>query len=190
MSKALTDTLQTIQDQSEGDSITFEELVEALNSRGFGALLIGPSLIAVMPTGAIPGIPSLCAILIIIIAVQMVMGRSYPWIPQRLKNISFDRKKYMNAINTSKPYTEWIDSFFHERLKFLTQDSAQRVVALLCVFLALAMIPLELVPFAAAFPAATILLFGLSLSVHDGLIASIGFGLMAISIFIVPILLN
>lgn len=186
MSKALTDTLQTIQDKSKGDNITIEELVEALNARGFGALLIGPSLIAVMPTGAIPGIPSVCAILIILIAVQMVIGRHYPWVPERLKNISFDRNKYMKAVDKAKPYTEWIDGFFHERLKFLTQESAQRVVALLCIFLALAMMPLELVPFAASLPAVTILLFGLSLSVHDGLLASIGFGLMAATLCTVP----
>lgn len=182
--KALTETLQAIQDETDGDSISFGDIVAALNNRGFGALLTGPALIVVLPTGAIPGIPSLCAILIILIAAQIVIGRSYPWIPKRLETISFDRQKYKMIVEKSKPYTEWVDGFFHKRLKFLTQDSAQRVIAVLCILLGMSMIPLELVPFAAALPAIAILIFGLSLSVRDGLLASCGFLVIALSMIV------
>mgnify|MGYP001385810282 CR=1 FL=1 len=184
--KALTETLEVLKEETKGDKISIGDIVEALNHRGFGPLLIGPSLLVVMPTGAIPGIPSLCALLIILIAAQIAFGRRFPWIPSKLKKIEFEREKYETAVNKVKPYTKWVDSFFQERLQFLTRETAQRIIAAVCVILALCMIPLELIPFASFLPASAILIFGLSLSVRDGLIASIGFAIVAASLYIVP----
>jgi hypothetical protein len=42
------------------------------------------------------------------------------------------------------------------------------VAAALCIFAALAMIPLELVPFAVMIPAASVILFAISLITEDG----------------------
>lgn len=186
--KALTETLQALKEETHGDHISIGDIVESLNNRGFGTLLIAPALIIVMPTGIIPGVPTVCALLIILVAAQIVMGRHYPWIPKALKEKSFDRKKYKDAVKKCRPITLWVDGFFHERLTFLTKESAQRVIALLCVILALCIIPLELVPFAASLPGLTILIFGLSLSVRDGLLASIGFFVMTITCFVIPYL--
>lgn len=186
MSSNLTDILEAIEDKSSGTKIDFDEMVEALKHRGFGPLLIGPALIVVLPTGAIPGVPSLCAIMIILISGQLVFGKRFPWIPQRLKDISFERKKYQDAVKKAKPYTEWIDGFFHPRFKFLTEDIAQRIIAVICIALSLLMIAFELVPFAAALPALAILLFGLSISIHDGLLTLIGLILMVCAVSIIP----
>ena len=75
--KALTETLEVLKEETKGDKISIGDIVEALNHRGFGPLLIGPSLLVVMPTGAIPGIPSLCALLIILIAAQIAFGKRH-----------------------------------------------------------------------------------------------------------------
>ena len=185
----LTETLETIKNDTKGDKITFEDLVASLNHRGFGALLIGPALITVLPTGAIPGVPALCALFITLIASQIVIGRSYPWLPERLKKISFSRETYKSAIQKSRPYTEWIDGFFHPRLEFLTRETAQRIIALLCVFLALVIIAIGFIPFAPLLPASAILFFGLALSIHDGLLTAFGFALMAASFAAIPFIL-
>lgn len=184
----LTETLEAIRDHSEGETISFEDLVEALNHRGFGPLLIAPALITVLPTGAIPGIPALCALFIILIAVQIIMGRSYPWIPQRLKTISFDRDQYTKALKKAHPYTTWIDGFFHPRLQFLTNETSQKIIAFLCIGLSIGIIALGFIPFAPMLPAATILFFGLGLSVHDGLLTACGFLLMVLAILALPVL--
>lgn len=183
---ALTETLDTIQEETSGDKISLGDLVEALNHRGFGAMLIGPSLIVVLPTGGIPGVPTLCALLILLIAGQIVMGRKHPWIPKKLAERSFERGKFEKVVDTVRPYTKWVDRFFQKRFTFLTNDVAQNVIAVLCVVLALCMPPLEFLPFVAALPALAILLFGLSLSVRDGLLAAIGFVTVLLSIGIIP----
>lgn len=63
----------------------------------------------------------------------------------------------------------------------LTGDVGTRVVAVLCMGLALTMPPLELMPFAAALPALAIMTFGLGISVGDGLLVAIGTVLTAVT---------
>jgi hypothetical protein len=52
----------------------------------------------------------------------------------------------------------------------MTRGLAYRGIALLAILLATTMVPLELVPFAAAIPAVTLLLLGLGLVGEDGLV--------------------
>ncbi len=187
-STSMTDALNTIKDETNGDDITVGDITNALQNRGFGALLIAPALITILPTGMIPGIPAICGFLIFLIAVQIVIGKDRPWLPHKFKQISFSRDRYNEAIEKAKPYTQKIDDFFHPRFEFLTQDTAQRVIALFCVFLSIAMIVIGFIPFAPALFAAAILLFGLGLSVHDGLLTAFGFVLVGTSIITLPFL--
>ena len=186
----LTETLEAIKDDTEGKEISFEDLVSSLNHRGFGTLLIGPALITILPTGAIPGIPALCGLFIALIATQIVMGRSYPWLPEKLKNIAFSREKYIDTIQKYEPYTERIDEFFHPRFEFLTREVAQRIIAAFCVILSLGMVGIGFIPFVPALLALPILLFGLGLSVHDGLLTAFGFVLMLAAGAVIPYLFD
>ena len=45
-----------------GDTTSLGEVIERFEDRGFGPLLLMPALIALLPTGAIPGVPTLCGI--------------------------------------------------------------------------------------------------------------------------------
>jgi hypothetical protein len=182
----LTETLKAIEDSTKGDEISFADVIRALNHRGFGALMIGPALITALPTGAIPGIPAICGLFIAIVSLQIAFGKSFPWLPQRLKEMAFERKKYQDAINKAEPYMEKIDSFFHPRFKFLVSPFMQRIVACFCFILSMAMIFLGFIPFLPMLPAVTILFFGLSFSVHDGLLMAIGLFLFAVSLAVVP----
>lgn len=172
----LTSTLNAIQDETQkGDKISVGDIVEALNSRGYGALLIGPALITVLPTGAIPGIPAICSLLIIFISVQILMGRSEPWLPKRFKEISFSRKDFMSKLGKVKPYTKKVDKFFYPRMEYLVRHEIQPFIAVLCIILAINIVVLGWIPFLAMVPAAAILLLGLGLSAKDGLLVGCSF---------------
>lgn len=187
---ALTETLEAIRKSAQGEKISFGAVIEALNHRGFGALLIGPALITVMPTGAIPGVPAVCALFIILVAAQIIMGRSYPWLPQRLSAMSFSRKTYEKGLERISPYTKKIDGFFHPRLRFLTDMPAQKIIAIFCIMLGILIIGVGFIPFVPVLPAAAILLFGLGLSVHDGLLALLGFVMMGAALAVIPFLVG
>lgn len=185
---ALTDTLETIKEDTEGDKISVGDIVEALNSRGYGPLLIAPALITILPTGAIPGVPDISALLIILISVQILIGRSCPWIPSRLKDLSISRDKFLNTLDKAKVYTKAIDRYIQPRLTFLTRKEVQPVIAIICILLSIAIMILGFIPFMAALPATGILLLGLGLSGKDGLLLILSLALLIASFIAIPYL--
>ena len=77
-----------------------------------------------------------------------------------------------------------IDRLFHGRLTWLTQAPFDRIIAAICILLALTVAPLEVVPFASAAPMGTIAMFGLALLVKDGLLVLVGTALSLVSVYV------
>ncbi|MBO6551062.1 MAG: exopolysaccharide biosynthesis protein [Rhizobiales bacterium] len=175
-----------IVNETHGDNISVDDFGDVLSTRGYGPLLVGPAIITILPTGAIPGVPDICALLIIFISVQILIGRARPWIPKKLNNFSMKREKYIRVVNQAKPYTKIIDRYLYPRLKFLTREELQPIIALVSILLSLAIMVLSFIPFMAAIPAAGILLLGLGLSSRDGLLLLLSFAVFFISASIIP----
>lgn len=180
----LTGLLSRMRESFDGDQFTVQEMIEAIEDRGFGPLLLAPALFVLPPIGVIPGVPTLMAMVIVLLAGQLALGRRHPWLPRRLRTITIERKKFDLAYDRILPVTRRIDRLLYPSLPRLTRSPAPRLVAVACLVLALSMVPLELVPFAAAIPAAAIALLGLALSVRDGRLilaamAIVGAGLTA-----------
>lgn len=171
---SLTQLLERLDDANDGKTIQLRNVIETFESRGFGPLITLPGLIALLPTGAIPGVPSVCGLFIALIAVQQLLGRQSPWLPRKLGERGISRGKLHRSIERVKPWTRRIDSLLAPRLSFLMEPFARRLVAVLVTALGLAMIPLELVPFAAAIPALAITVVGLGMTANDGLLSLIG----------------
>ena len=164
----ITAVLMTLRDDTDNDKISLGDIVSSLEGRGFGPLLMAPALIAFLPSGAIPGVPSLCGILIALIAIQKVFGKSHPWIPSRLRKADFDRDRFSDGVDNITPITKRIDRLFKPRITFLFGPVISRLIAALCVIFGLLMIPLELIPMAAAIPALAIIFAAIGLSTRDG----------------------
>lgn len=170
----LTGVLDQVDDEAKGEQLTLGEILEAFGDRGYGPLLLAAALIELLPTGAIPGVPTLLAITVILIAGQLVAGRSAPWLPKKLRSKGFSREKFEKARSKIRPFTQKLDKAVKPRMQQFTTRFCARVVGGVCIILALTMPPLEVVPFASSIPSAAIGLFGLGLSGRDGLIIVIG----------------
>ncbi len=179
-------TLETIEQETSGERIVVGDIVAALEKRGFGPLLIAPALITALPTGAIPFVPAICAILIILFAGQMVLGAGNPWLPKKIKSYSLSRTKFQRLVKKSKPLIRWVDNCAQQRFEILTHKIAQRLIAALCIFLAGLIILIGFIPFAPTLPALAILLFGLGISMRDGLIILLGFAVVFCALLILP----
>ncbi len=177
------ETLEVIKDETSGKKISIGDIAEILEGKGFGALLIAPSLITILPTGAIPGVPAICGLFVLMIAVQMLLSRKHLWLPTKLKECAFSREKYNNILEKSKPYLKFIDKLFYPRLKFIMNNLVQRLAGICCIALSVMMGVFGFIPLIPIVFASAILWFGVGFSTRDGLLILIGF-LQTLAIFI------
>ncbi|MGP4712679.1 exopolysaccharide biosynthesis protein [Psychrobacter sp. DM8] len=165
---SLTTVLHKIEPDKNTDKVSIGDVMSALSEKGFGPLLFAPALIAIMPTGGIPGVPTVCGVIIALISIQMLFGKQRPWLPKFIDKVSFEQDKLHKGVAIAEKATKRIDKIVKPRLTVLSSDKAKKLAAAVCVFAALAMIPLEVVPFAVMIPAAAIILFAIGLITEDG----------------------
>jgi len=168
--------LDDLRDAGEdNDDVSIGMVVSAIGDRGWGPFLFVPALIALSPLSGVPGVPSFLALLIMLFAVQMVLGRDSVWLPGFLERRSVKGEKLSRAMRKMRPVGERLDRWFHGRLPALTSGTARRAAAIATLLLCLTVPPLELVPFAGALPMGAIAVFGLALLLRDGLLMIAGF---------------
>ncbi len=173
--------IETAASEAEGETVTVAELLEIFQDRGFGPILIALGLLASSPLGAIPTVPSMLALVVILVSGQLVLGRTHPWLPRRLRSRSFSVRKIEMAGEKGRSWLRRADWLVRTRLTWVTNAVARRIAALLCVGLAGLMIPLELVPFAVLLPSVTILVFGMALTARDGLFMILALAMTAVT---------
>lgn len=182
----LTNLIKYICEHTQGDRIDIITLLKTLHARGFGPLLAAPSIITILPTGAIPGVPALCALLIILVCAQILRGKTHPWVPQKIKDVSFSREKFLYYADKCLPYTQMVDKLIYPRMSFLVKGKSEYLVALICILQALTIIILGFIPFAALVPAFGVLLLALSLMGRDGLLFIVALLFAVASLALVP----
>jgi hypothetical protein len=164
---------------AEGDDpgeVTLEQMLDAVGRRSFGPLLLLAGLVVLAPLiGDIPTVPTMMAVVVMLVAVQLLLQRGQFWLPEWLLRRSVERKKVRKAVAWLRRPAEWVDRVLRPRLTFLTGDRGSVVVALTCMLIALAMPPMELIPFSANGAGLALSGFGLALVTRDGLLALLSF---------------
>ena len=161
---SLSQRLTQIAAEGGPDRLSFSELAAQLHARAWGGLLFIFAAINVLPLP--PGTSAFFALPIMIVAAQMVFGRSSPWFPARLDRRGVKKQELQRLIDKMEWFEVRVERIFKPRLATLTGPGATRLIGLICFLLALvAAIPVPLFHIA---PAAAILLFGLALIYRDG----------------------
>jgi len=167
---------------TEGETVTVRELMNAVGRRAYGPVLLLLGFIAVSPLTIIPGSNWFVATITLIFALQAVVGRRTPWLPKGALDFSFSRELLVKGAAAGEKYAHMIDSLVKPRLTFLTESPFVQIVALLCVLASLLTYPLGLVPFGPLLPGLTVMLLGLALTARDGVVvlfAAVTFGAAA-----------
>lgn len=170
--ESLLDKLQTAAREA-GETLSAGELIEAVGRRSFGPVLLISGLLGMTPVSAIPTAPTILAIINILIAGQLLVGRDSIWLPRWLSKLSVDSGKVEKAVEVARKPARFVDKLVRPRLRVFTGGVADRFVAAACVIVAMATPPLELLPFMTFFPAFSITIFGLALISRDGLLVLI-----------------
>ena len=111
MSDSIVELLDEMYDE-QSEKTSLGKVVERFEDRGFGPLLLMPALIALLPTGAIPGVPTLCGLTLFFICIQVAVGRKSPWLPKVLKEKEVSSDKLESAIDKAKPYAQKTEKLF------------------------------------------------------------------------------
>lgn len=170
----INDPLNNIQDNLDGQQITFREILQQFETRSFGPLLILVAVLALSPIGMIPGMSILTGSVIILLAAQILFFRSSPWLPAFFLNYSISSQKVDKSIQKIRPWVRWTNTLVTSRWPFFTYPPFLQIVAVICILLALTFYPLALVPFGVAAPASAILLFSIGLTARDGVLILLG----------------
>jgi hypothetical protein len=174
---------EMLADLTEGGEgrLTAQTLVDHLGRKGFGPVLLalGVPMLAPLP----PGAPVIFAVPLLIVCLQMVVGRQTVWLPKWISRKGVERAKLAKLVAKVTPTVAKVEKHLKPRLGFLVEGLGERALGVTCTVVAVVLVlP---VPFANLVPSMAITAFGLALARKDGLLALAGYGLVAASVLVI-----
>ncbi|NWG47458.1 MAG: exopolysaccharide biosynthesis protein [Alphaproteobacteria bacterium] len=169
--KGIGDVLDRLIARTGGDQVSVGDVLDAFGTKAFGPLVLVPALLLTLPTGIVPGVPLVLGAVILIVSVQVLFGARAPWVPARLRRVRVGRERLVSARRAAAPWLARIDALIRPRAGLFVRPPMTQAIALVCVLLSVSLVPVEIIPFATALPGSALILFGLALTAHDGLLA-------------------
>lgn len=154
------------------ETITVGDLVAALRNRvfGLGILLFGIPNIFPMP----PGIPAISGAILMLLGLQLAIGREGLWLPKTLSQRKVTRSMLRTIATKSMPWIQRFERFSRPRLDAFATPFASRFVGAAIFVLGLVLLlPFPLLGNIPPGIAACIL--GLGLVERDGVVVLLGF---------------
>lgn len=103
--RRFSDVLEDLGD-APGDKLSLEELVAAFGERGFGAMILILSLLALLPWP--PGGKAVFAVPIILMALELAFQRTSVWLPRWMLNTAVSRDAYTALILSPIAAPNWL----------------------------------------------------------------------------------
>jgi len=176
--------LSVLERASAGDAeapISLGAVLDALGRTSFAPFFVLPPLVAITPPGAIPGVPTAMAAIVVLAALQMLCGLKHVWLPRFLEERSLKAQHLRAMLRLIRPVACALDRILRQRLVLFTEAPFLHAILAFCILAGLTMPAMELIPFAAAVPNVAILIFGLALLLRDGLLALFATGVASAS---------
>jgi hypothetical protein len=156
--------------ESPGERITLGAMVTAFQERAFGALLFILAVPNVLPLP--PGASSVFGAPLLLVAVQLTIGRSQLWLPDFLQKRSFKTADLKRIVDKILPFLRRSERLLRPRLEFMFGPVGDRIIGFICLLLAtIIFLP---IPLANMAPAWGICFLALALLQNDGLAAILG----------------
>lgn len=170
--------LAELHDAFPDEKITVAELIDRLEGRAIGLLLLILALPMCIPN--VPGISTIFGLLLIAPGVQMLLGGGRLWLPRRVRAWSFSRAALQRAIMAASPYLRRIERYVRPRWSLLTRFPFTVLFGAQVLLMALILIlpiPLGNWP-----PAMTLSMMALALLQRDGALMLLSLPAAALSV--------
>ena len=157
--------------RGDSEKVSVRDIIDALDSRSFGLAVLLFALPSVVPMP--PGVPTVVGIILLIVSIQMAVGREELWLPGILSKREFDRKSLVKAFEGLAPKLGIIEKVMKPRLLFMTGRVGSILVGVIVLIMAVVLI-LPLPPGGNFPPALACAVLGLGLAQRDGALILIG----------------
>ncbi len=173
--------LQSILDHVDAvivdESADLKSIIESFGDRAFGPVMLLSGLFMLTPLGAIPMVPAAFGFVVITFAVQLLMRRNTPWMPNVLSKVKVSSKRVRQVKRKVQPVLAKIDGIIRPRMQWAAKGPFQVLAAFIAIILSAAMVPLGAVPFAVCIPGFVLGLLGLGITARDGIMMLMAFTL-------------
>jgi len=168
--------LRDLLKHAPGEAVTVGWLMESLGERSFGIVLLLLGLIGSFPGASVPA-----GIIILIPAVQMILGRHGPVLPHVLSARTFPRQRLAVMLSRIVPPLRFLERFIRPRWRGPFQMTKRVVGVTILLLAALLFAP---VPLSNVLPGLTIVLLSFAYLEEDGVLLGIALLLAAVLLMI------
>lgn len=166
-------------EEARNETVTLSEILALAGERIFGFLLVILALPSALPVPA-PGYSIPFGIAMFFLAIQLIMGRDLPWLPEKIINGSMSLKKVQGFLNKGNPWLRRIEALTKPRLSYVCTSIPGRVI----IGLAIALMSISMmipIPGTNTLPAIGIFVTGFGLVEDDGAISLFGLIICALA---------
>ena len=144
--------------------ISFDDILDALSERSFGALMILFAALNLVPLP--PGTSTIFGIPLVLLSIQMLLDFEKPWFPAFMRRKSMQVETYRRFIARLEPMLVRFEKLARPRYWFVPQMIVERVVSIVALLMSL--IVILPVPLINQLPALSIVLLAIGLGEQDG----------------------
>lgn len=151
--------------EAPAEQVTVDWLLARLGDRSFGIVLL---LLGIF--GLLPGASAIAGVLLVILAVQMIKGRSGPSFPRRINSRRFPTRRLAMLVDRVVPVLRWLERLIRPRwaTPFVATRRVVGAVVLLLGASLFVPVPLSNIP-----PALAIMLLAFAYLEEDGVLLCI-----------------
>jgi hypothetical protein len=148
-------------------AITLGAIIDDLGAAGTGLSLLLFSL-----TALIPGIAPVFGVALCAVAIGMMLGRSEPLLPERLRRWRMDREQVHSGLQRLAPRIAWLERWLRPRETHLLSGVGIRLAGLASLVNGvLIVLP---IPFGNTAPAVAMVILSLGIAAGDGVAVALG----------------
>lgn len=167
---AISDRLEALVAEAEGDSVSLDWVLGQLHERAFGLFLLILALPCCIPF--LYGIPQVVALPLMFVSAQILFGRQLPWLPGKLGQRTVSTSGLASLARRAGPWLRRIEAISRPRLGALTRPPLDRIIGIaLVVFSASILVPL---PGTNTVPGFAVVIVAMGLLQRDGVLVVIG----------------
>lgn len=167
----ISDLLIHIATTHTASHISIAELIHHFRYRSFGFLLIMFCAIPALPVPA-QGIATLLSIPVILLAIQLIVGRKEPWIPEWIGKRKLKRETLEMVAEKLSPYLKKFEKITRPRFTYMTSRAGEMLIGICTLVFGISMaLP---IPLSNTAPSIAIVVMSLGLIERDGLAVKAG----------------